>query len=225
MKLSWNSTQNSLGLYYTFLKNIECSGCPLNVLVHTLLQCGWPNPLIMVCPQSLPKEERSWCFWLGKLPLSRVLPFFFFFINPSAVQVLVLFHVHFLWLDFWFNIWITLSPSNVIWDIDLVDPFSDNLRECFRQISYISRLPTEFEFKITLIQLFHLAINLILYHVLMKVMVSLFWHFAFLSVHLHPPQTNSSDSLEPCNNCVLGGSGMCLGSGWNIIIMRYFWCF
>lgn len=55
MKLSWNSTQNSLGLYYTFLKNTECSVHSRNVLVHALLQCGWLNPLTTVCPQSLPK--------------------------------------------------------------------------------------------------------------------------------------------------------------------------
>ena len=57
MKLSWNSTQNSLGLYYTFLKNIECSGCSLSVLVHALLLYGCMTHLLQFVLRVYRKPE------------------------------------------------------------------------------------------------------------------------------------------------------------------------
>lgn len=106
LKLSWNSTQNSL-VCITVLKNMEYSGWSSNVLVHSVCDL---TLLFTVCPQNVPslppKKDRV-------LPgeITIIMSAFF---KSSAVQVFV--SCTFLWPDFWFNFWITLilSPSKLI---------------------------------------------------------------------------------------------------------------
>lgn len=85
---SWNSAQNSLGLYIAQIWRTLYSGHQLLWYTHCCLTVGDPTHLLQFVPRGYslpaPRKKRWWGFWLGKLPLLWVL---FLFLKSSQCKM------------------------------------------------------------------------------------------------------------------------------------------